>query len=348
MNKIKAILMKTKNIIENYYYFLTTIILACIIRKPIILCFHRVKSRSNNLLDQSVGFTTPSNFKKVIRFMNIIGYEFVPLEKLIGMTEQYRFKKVVAITFDDGFKDLYQNAYPIIKELNIPFALFLTTSLIDSKELLWLHKLYISLDRLSLTESESILKEYIKYDNNIENMSAFIRNLIYSKDKKVIRDLVTSVSSAAKINNEEEEYIASDLYLSKKEIEEMKKNGLTVETHGHEHWRLTNLDEKETKEEIKFSIRFIEDKLDSSPKYFALPYGTSNKFTKDIVKTLGLKGIATTERKIITETSIDLSSLPRISVYDDVLDFYRVLNKNYIKYIYMKLYKIAKIITNRS
>jgi peptidoglycan/xylan/chitin deacetylase (PgdA/CDA1 family) len=280
--------------------------------------------------------------------MNIMGYEFVPLGKLLDTIELSRFKKMTAITFDDGFKDLYKNAYPIIREFNIPFTLFLTTSLIDSKELLWLHNLYVSLDRLPSTERESILKGYIECGNKIDNMSDFIGNLIHSQDKKGIKDLVTSVSSAAKINSEEEESIAKNLYLSKKEIEEMKNNGLTVETHGHEHWPLTNLNENETKEEIKSSVRFIEDKLDGSPKYFALPSGTSNKFTKNIVKMLGLKGIATIERKIITEASLDLYSLPRICVYDDMLDFYRVLYKNHAKYIYLKLCKIMKKITNRS
>ena len=348
MSKVKAIFVRMITFFKTIYYFVANIFLACIVNKPVILAFHRVIVKSNNLLNQRVGFTTPGNFKRFIRFMKIMGYEFVPLENIVKMIELSSFKKVVAITFDDGFKDLYKNAYPIIKEFNIPFTLFLTTSLIDSKELLWLHKLYISLDRLPLAESERILKKHIHYENDVDDMSAFIGKIIHSKDRKNIRDLVASVSNAGRIKTEEEGFIANDLYLSKKEIEEMKNNGLAVEAHGHEHWPLTNLDEEETEEEIRSSIRCIEVKLNSSPKYFALPYGKSNRFTKKVVKTLGLKGIATIERRIITEASIAPYSLPRICVYDDVLDFYRVLYKNYRKYIYMKLCKITKIITNRS
>ena len=67
-------------------------------------------------------------------------------------------------------------------------------------------------------------------------------------------------------------------------------------------------------------------------------YPEVNKFVKDIVKTSGLKGVATIKSQIITGVSPDPYNLPRICVYDDVLNFYRVLCKNYARYIYLKLH----------
>jgi len=346
VSQVEILLMKSNSILK-VFYFITSIFLAYIVRKPVILCFHRVKAPSNSLLDRRVGVISPNNFRKAIRFMKIMGYEFFSLENLLSMIEIGKFRKVAVVTFDDGFKDLYQNAYPILLELNAPFTLFLTTMLIDSKKLLWLHKLYISLDRLPLKETESILISYSDGASNIEDMSIFIGKIIHSKNKKNIIELVAAVSSAARVDEEEERKLAADLYLSGEEIHEMKSNGLTVETHGHEHWPLTNLDEKETREEIKSSIRFIEDKLDSSPKYFALPSGTSNRFTKELVTKLGLKAIVTIERKIITKATVALYSLPRICVYDDILDFYRVFCKSCIKYMYLKSRRGLKTIMDR-
>lgn len=40
----------------------------------------------------------------------------------------------VAITFDDGFADIYHNAYPLLKSRNIPFTLFVATDAIDHKK----------------------------------------------------------------------------------------------------------------------------------------------------------------------------------------------------------------------
>ena len=42
-------------------------------------------------------------------------------------------KPCVVITFDDGYKNNYTNAYPILKKYNIPAIIFLTTNFIDSK-----------------------------------------------------------------------------------------------------------------------------------------------------------------------------------------------------------------------
>lgn len=40
----------------------------------------------------------------------------------------------VWVTFDDGYKDNYTNAYPILKKLNIPATFFVTTGFINRKE----------------------------------------------------------------------------------------------------------------------------------------------------------------------------------------------------------------------
>lgn len=40
----------------------------------------------------------------------------------------------VAITFDDGFADIYHNAFPLLKERNLPFTLFVATDAIDQKK----------------------------------------------------------------------------------------------------------------------------------------------------------------------------------------------------------------------
>ena len=76
MSKIKVILMKTKILIKTYYYFLTNIFLAYILRKPVKIKYsldYRVDSRPKIMDSARVSF-------KAIRTSNEVNDElFDPL-----------------------------------------------------------------------------------------------------------------------------------------------------------------------------------------------------------------------------------------------------------------------------
>lgn len=69
--------------------------------------------------------------------MKIIAKHFIPLSITVFkkyLTQNKSFpQNSVLITFDDGYYDNYQFAYPIMKKLNIPFILFVTTGFIEEK-----------------------------------------------------------------------------------------------------------------------------------------------------------------------------------------------------------------------
>jgi peptidoglycan/xylan/chitin deacetylase (PgdA/CDA1 family) len=46
-------------------------------------------------------------------------------------------KPAVLVTFDDGYRDYHDHAYPVLKELGIPALVFLATSFIDHGGMLW-------------------------------------------------------------------------------------------------------------------------------------------------------------------------------------------------------------------
>jgi peptidoglycan/xylan/chitin deacetylase (PgdA/CDA1 family) len=332
MGRLKEISLKKNGALKALY---ALVCLACarIVSRPLILCFHRVKVPSESLLDKRVGCISPQNFQNVLRFMRLMGYRFIALEQLVNMITEKKVAKVAAVTFDDGFKDLYENAYPVLKEEQIPFTLFLITSLIDSEKLLWLHKLYILLEKLEPSERNAILRKYIDFGENSDDPGELIGKIIHSSNKQTLAGLELEVSRVAKLNDGGETLVAKALYLSKKEVEEMNADGLTVETHGHEHWPLRSLNLEETRDEIGTSIGIIRESFKSSAKFLALQYGKSNGVVSDVARDLGLTGIATMRGKLIGEQSLDLYSLPRFCIYDNVQSFYRELSIEFLKHI---------------
>ena len=70
---------------------------------------------------------------KINRFTTIIDnltqeYELIHLHNIFN---KQRKNKYAVITFDDGCKDVYTNAYPILKEKNIPFTIYITMDFIN-------------------------------------------------------------------------------------------------------------------------------------------------------------------------------------------------------------------------
>ena len=312
---------------------------ASLIHRPLILCFHRVKMPSGSLIDRRVGVTKPSDLVEVIRFLRIAGYQCVPLERLMQMTEEGNFSKVAAVTFDDGLSDLYENAFPILKKYSIPFTCFLITSLVDSTRLLWLHKLYIAWDRIDKLARDDFLRDYIEVEDRTQSDEKIAHFVVHYNDPHRLMEVATKLSEAAKINGEDEEQISKNLYLSSEAIEEMQANGLKIELHGHYHWPLASLSEEETRQELKISLMIFNEKFQSQARFFALPYGKSNPYLSDIARQLGIGGIFTMQGRLLTAYNIDPYNLPRFCIYDDIQSFYRELSVEFIKYIIAKFSK---------
>ncbi len=110
-------------------FSLATMVLRSIKRDhaPLVLMYHSVS-------DTFMRGMPTGYFKSQ---MAIIRKEFSPvsLDRIIDYvkTGVHLPGKAVAITFDDGFRDNYLNAYPILAEYGIPFTVFVTTSFIDGK-----------------------------------------------------------------------------------------------------------------------------------------------------------------------------------------------------------------------
>jgi hypothetical protein len=226
-----------------------------------------------------------------------------------------------------------------MRKYNIPFTCFLTTSLIDSTKLLWLHKLYIAWDKIDRSVKNDIIRDYIEVDDTMQSDDTVAGFVVHSLDGHSLERLATRLSEAAKISPEIEAHLARDLYLRSEAIEEMQANGLNIELHGHNHWPLTKLSEDESRQELETPLMIIREKFKSSARFFALPYGKSNPYLNTITRQLNIKGIFTIQGRLLTEHNKDLYNLPRFCVYDDIQDFYRALSVEFIKYIATKFSK---------
>jgi len=102
-----------------------------------ILSAHRVIDESGRLsegdrLDLERGCLSKSEFESRIAYL-FRHYRFIGLDEYVGWLDEGRAppKNVVILTFDDGFRDVCLNAWPLLKTMNIPFTVFLTIDCLD-------------------------------------------------------------------------------------------------------------------------------------------------------------------------------------------------------------------------
>jgi len=92
--------------------------------QPPVLMYHSVNPKSHPVLYRLI--VDPGDFVKQMEFLKGHGYHVVPLEtigRMIAENKKVPFK-TIAITFDDGFKDNYTYAYPVLKKMGFPATIF--------------------------------------------------------------------------------------------------------------------------------------------------------------------------------------------------------------------------------
>lgn len=103
-----------------------------------ILMLHRVvKQRSDNPKQRELE-VTPQFLEQTINEYREHGYHFVSIDQVYEIvTGKDKGKPFVCLTFDDGYQDNYTLAYPLLKRLNVPFAIYVTTGFIDNRLSMW-------------------------------------------------------------------------------------------------------------------------------------------------------------------------------------------------------------------
>lgn len=95
-----------------------------------VLLYHSVANSPKN----DAITVSPVDFEHQLYSFQKAGYSFVSLAEIFNSSDTFRSaKKVMAVTFDDGYLDQYENAYPILQSLNIPATIFLPTAFIGDK-----------------------------------------------------------------------------------------------------------------------------------------------------------------------------------------------------------------------
>ncbi len=188
----------------------------------------------------------------------------------------------MAITFDDGYKDNYLNAYPILKKYSSPATIFLTTGLIGNGNLLWLDKISYAL-KMTVKRKLVINGSTYQLNNQPEKVKTFFLLYKYLIEVAETRKnvIIEEIKGQLEISNFNE---LSDLMLSWDDIRVMSMNNISFGAHTINHPILSRISLDEARKEIVQSKIDIEKETGTCVDLFAYPNGKYEDFNEDIMK----------------------------------------------------------------
>lgn len=74
----------------------------------------------------------PDDFERQMKYLADNDFKVIPLQKLLTMADSCDAEKTIILTFDDGYADNFNCAYPILRYFDLPATIFLTTRYIRS------------------------------------------------------------------------------------------------------------------------------------------------------------------------------------------------------------------------
>lgn len=94
----------------------------------VILLYHHVSPTTPNATSVS-----PATFRQHMKYL-AEHHQVLPLKEVIEalQNKQSLPDKAVVITFDDGYKNIYENAHPILTEFGFPYTIFINPPLIGN------------------------------------------------------------------------------------------------------------------------------------------------------------------------------------------------------------------------
>lgn len=275
--------------------------------KLIILTYHSFCKKRPNGLFHSLPI---KQFEKQIRFLKN-NFELVSLQEGLHNLQQRKHANnpYLTITIDDGFRDNYTLAWPLLQQYAVPATIFLATDFIDTGRPPWPTQL---IDIFESTTSQHMSFPFKADISSMAERSTVARKLMndwrpFSPQRR--EGLLNS------LKNELESHRQNPYYrpLTWQQIQEMKSGRINFGSHTVYHSILPETSDAVLQSEIRESKNRIEEKLQTPCLDFAYPNGDNGGREREFLKSENFR-LAVTQKFGFNSPDSDPLTFSRIEI----------------------------------
>jgi len=270
-----------------------------------ILMYHRICNPEDLSYPIQAGmYVRPETFNAHCQFLksnsNVISVD----DLILKLQNREKIpKKTIAITFDDGWKDNLENAFPVLKGAGIPATLFLPTSFIDTNNLFWTDQI-----GRALRHTPEVFNGFSAFkDHNEETKLEIILKDLFSLPFAEREKRVLELTKALPENESRE-------FLSWEEVSKLDYFGIKIGSHSHTHRLFQELSKKERKDELEESCRILKSKGLFTSRVFVFPGGSHTEEMGKECASVGYLASLKTNSKYNKNSLI----FPRVGIHEDI------------------------------
>ncbi|MDX2260041.1 MAG: polysaccharide deacetylase family protein [Hyphomicrobiaceae bacterium] len=269
---------------------------------------------------------TPEFLAAVVDRVQEWGYDVIALDDVPGrLAAGSDARPFCAFTFDDGYRDNREHAYPIFKARGLPFAIYVPSAYADGAGDLWWLVLEQAILRLGEVRIDLDGRELrLPARTDAEKVQA--HHAVYWKLREMAEDqaraIVARLAADAGVDGSG---LCRDLVMSWSEIGDLARDPLvTIGAHTVGHYALAKLTEERMRAEIEDGKARIEAELARPCRHFSYPYGSEIAAgEREFAATLeaGFATAVTTRKGLIERAHAGQpTALPRVSLNGDFQD----------------------------
>lgn len=290
-----------------------------------ILTLHHVRPAGppspfapNDILD-----ITPAFLATAIDRVRTLGSDVVSLDEAVRRLREQDFRRhFVSFTLDDGYLDNYQHALPVFERREVPFTIYVATSMPEGKTVMWwahLEQVIKDRDRVSF----EIDRRTMSFETSTVGQKHQAFNQVYWALRRASDTAQkTAVEAMLTRYRQDPEALCRKEAMSWADLEAVARHPLaTIGVHTRTHPALSKLSDEDVCEEATGSRQELADRLGLQPSHFCYPFGdpgSAGPREFDLIRELGFASATTTRKGVLfPEHALHLHALPRISLNGD-------------------------------
>lgn len=264
-------------------------------RSPAICMYHAVSTAATREWGPWQYALTPSEFEQQLRWLSH-HRTLVSLDALVAYIRGGASlpKDAVVLTFDDGYRDLVDEALPVLREYDAPVTLYVSTALMDERATPYEFRLAWTLQR-----SEELTVQIGGRERRYRSTTTAETRAAYAELRSLVEGLSAERRQSFLRRNEIADCPEFQI-VSPDTVRELADDDLvTVGSHAHIHRRLATVSDGELERDVRRSRTLLADLLGDPPTHFSFPYGSHSQAARKTVREAGFESAVTTDNRLI-------------------------------------------------